>query len=93
MPSVVATLKVNAEKIDEAKDFMKKLAAETLANESGTLSYVIHQQRDDPTTFVVYEKYEDDAAFATHSKNLAAKGAEFAAYLAGRPEIKMLEEI
>ena len=93
MPSVVATLKVKEDKVEEARSFLKELASDTLANEPGTLAYVIHQKKDDPTSFVVYEKYESDAAFALHSKNLATRGAGFAAILGGRPEIVMLEEI
>ena len=93
MPSVVATVKVKEGKSDEAKGFFKQLAADVLANESGTLAYVVHQRRDDPDTFVVYEKYESDAAFALHGKNLAAKGAEFGALLAGAPEIVIVEEV
>jgi quinol monooxygenase YgiN len=93
MASVVATLKVKEDKLEEAKAFFKKLAAEVKANEPGTLAYVFHQRRDDPLTFVVYEKYESDEAFAVHSKNLGAKGADFMALLSGRPDIVMLDEI
>ncbi len=93
MPSVIANLKVKEDKIEEAKQFLKQLCAETLANESGTLAYVFHQQQDDPTSFVAYEKYESEEAFKTHSKNLAAKGAGFAGILEGPPSIVMLEEI
>jgi quinol monooxygenase YgiN len=93
MASVVATIKVKEDKLDDAKAFFKKLAAEVKANEPGTLIYVFHQRRDDPRTFVVYEKYESDKALALHSQNLAAKGAEFRALLSGAPEIVLLEEI
>lgn len=93
MPSVVATLKVKDDKIDEAKKFLSELSAETLKKEPGTLAYTVHQKKDDPTTFVFYEKYKDDAAFAEHGKNLAAHGPGFAAILAGRPEIVVLEEL
>jgi quinol monooxygenase YgiN len=93
MPSVVATLKVKEDKIEEARRALKQLAKETLAEESGTLAYVFHQQKDDPTSFVAYEKYESDEAFALHGKNLASKGAAFAGILAGPPKIVMLEEI
>lgn len=93
MPTVVATVKVKADKVEEAKDFFRELAADTLANESGTLAYVVNQQRDDAQTFVVYEKYESDEAFAIHGKNLAAKGAGFAAVLDGPPQLVVLEEI
>ena len=93
MPSVVATIKVKEDKIEEAKQFLKELAADTLATESGTLAYVFHQQKDDPTAFVAYEKYESDEAFEQHSKNLASKAAGFAGILAGRPEIVLLDEL
>ena len=93
MPSVFATVKVKEDKIEEAKQFLKELSAETLANEPGTLAYVFHQQQDDPTSFVAYEKYESDEAFKQHGKNLAAKGARFAGILAGAPQIVMLAEL
>ena len=93
MPSVVATIKVKEDKIEEAKQFLKDLSADTLASEPGTLVYVFHQQKDDPTSFVAYEKYESEEAFKTHSKNLASKGAGFAGVLAGPPSIVVLEEL
>ena len=93
MPSVVATVKVKQDKLEEATAFLEELAAGVLANEPGTLAYVIHQRQDDPHTFVVYEKYESPEAFAVHGQNLASKGAEFMALLDGPPEIVMLEEI
>ena len=92
MPSVIATLKVKEDKLDEAKAFLTKLAADTLANEEGTLAYTVHQRVDDPATFVFYEKYADDAAFAEHGKNLQKVGKDFAAILAGAPDIVMLNE-
>lgn len=93
MPSVVATIKVKEDKIEEAKSFFKQLSADTLANEAGTLIYTPHQRKDDPTTFVFYEKYESDAAFAEHGKNLKSAGAGFANVLAGAPDIVILDEV
>ena len=93
MPSVIATIKIKDDKIDEAKTFLKQLSADTLAKEPGTLAYTVHQKKDDPTTFVFYEKYENDAAFARHGENLKSQGAGFAGILAGRPEIVVLDEI
>jgi len=93
MPSVVATIKVKADKVEEAKAFMKQLAADTLAKEKGALAYLPHQRKDDPTTFVFYEKYESADALKEHGKNLAAVGKEFAALLAGAPEVVYLEEL
>lgn len=93
MPSAVATVKVKQDKLEEATGFLKELAAGVRANEPGTLAYVIHQRRDDPHTFVVYEKYESDEALGVHGQNLASKGAEFMALLDGPPEIVMLDEV
>lgn len=93
MPSVIATLKVKEDKVEEAKGFLKQLAADTLAKEPGTLAYTVHQKKDEPTTFVFYEEYESDAALAQHSANLKSAGAQFAAVLAGPPEIVLLEEV
>jgi quinol monooxygenase YgiN len=93
MLSVVATVKVKADKLEEAKAFFKQLAADIAANEPGTLQYDILQRKDDPKTFVVYEKYESDEAFAIHSKNLGAKGAEFMAVLDGAPDVVLLDQI
>jgi quinol monooxygenase YgiN len=93
MPSVVATIKVKEDKLEEATAFYKKLAEEVKANEPGTLAYVFHQRRDDPLTFIVYEKYESDEAFAIHGQNLAAKGAEFMALMSDPPDIVIIDEI
>ena len=54
---------------------------------------LLHVPKDDPTVFVFYEKYENDAALAQHGENLKAAGAGFVEILAGRPEIVHLEEI
>jgi len=93
MLSVIATVKVKADKLEEARAFFKQLAADIAANEPGTLQYDILQRKDDPLTFMVYEKYESDEAFGTHSKNLGAKGAEFMAVLDGAPQVVLLDQI
>jgi quinol monooxygenase YgiN len=82
MPTVIATVKLKADNAEEGKAFFRELAAGVRAND-----------KDDPNTVVVYEKYESDAAFAEHGKNLASKGGEFAKYLDGPPDIVALEEI
>ncbi|MDJ0864565.1 MAG: antibiotic biosynthesis monooxygenase [Myxococcota bacterium] len=93
MPSVVATLKVKEDMIDEAKAFLTRLAKDTLEKEPGTLAYTVHQRKDDAATFVFYEKYESDAALAEHSENLKAVGGDFVKILAGAPEIVFLDEL
>ncbi len=36
------------------------------ANEPGTTLFAIHEHRDEPGTFSVFERYEDDAAVQAH---------------------------
>lgn len=93
MPTIVANLKIKADKIDEAKEVLKKLSEETLAAEEGTLEYTVLQRQDDPTGFVFYERYADEEAFKIHGKNLASKGGLFAPLLDGPPEIIMLRKV
>ena len=93
MPSVIATIKVKEDKVDEAKALFARLAAGVLADEPGTLAYIPHQRKDDATTFVFYEKYQDGAAFAAHGENLKKVGKEFAGVMAGPPEIVMMDEV
>jgi quinol monooxygenase YgiN len=93
MPSVIATLRVQDGKAEEAKQAFRELAATVRENEPGTLAYVPHQRADDPNTFIFYEKYESQEAFQTHGANLAKAGAKLAGVLAGRPEIVFLEEV
>ncbi len=93
MPSLIATLKVKEEKVDEAVKFFQELQSDVKANEPGTLEYVFHQKSGEPTCFVVYEKYADAEALKTHSSNLGKVGARFAGILDGAPEIVMIEEL
>ncbi len=93
MPSLIATVRLKEGKVEEARSFFKELGAQVSRDEPGTLAYVIHQKKDQPQTFVVYEKYESDAAFKAHQKNLGKVAAQFGSILAGAPEIVMLEEL
>ena len=92
MPSMIATLKVQEGKADEARKLLTKMVEGVRKDEPGTLLYISHQRVDDPHTFVFFEKYESDAALATHGQNLAKWGPKLAGILAGRPEIIRLEE-
>jgi quinol monooxygenase YgiN len=93
VPTILATLKVKKDKIEEAKEGFRKLAALVKANEPGTQAYVFHQRKDDPSTFIVYEKYANDEAFKKHGENLRANGAVLAGVMDGRPEITFLDEV
>jgi quinol monooxygenase YgiN len=91
--SVIATLRVKEGKEEETRAFLKELASGVRENEPETVAYVCHQRKDDPRSFIVYEKYKSEEAFRTHGANLAQHGARFIGLLEGRPEIVMLEEL
>jgi len=93
MSSLIATIRVHKEKIEEAKGFLKELADQVRREEPGTLAYVVHQRKDEPNAFVVYEKYESKEAFKAHQENLGQHAARFGSLLAGPPELVRVEEI
>ena len=74
---------------------MKKMIAHVKANEPGTLTYLLYRSTADPTTFLVYEVYTDQAAFAAHGASEPMQ--EFfrlaGGILDGRPDIAMYEEV
>jgi quinol monooxygenase YgiN len=93
--TVVATLKVKAGQDDALIAGMQKMIAHVKANEPGTVTYLLHRSAADPTKFLVYEVYADQAAFATHGASEPMQ--EFfrlaGGILDGRPDIAMYEEI
>ena len=95
MLTVIATLKIKADKTAAFEDEAKKMIAHVQENEPGTQTYVCHRSTADPTVYVFYEVYADQAAFATHGGSPAMQ-AFFGAMpgiVDGRPEIAMYEEI
>jgi quinol monooxygenase YgiN len=95
MMTVVATLKVKPGQEETLIAGMQKMIAHVKANEPGTLTYLLHRSTADPTTFLVYEVYADQAAFAAHGSSEPMQ--EFfrlaGGILDGRPEIVVYDEI
>ena len=90
MTCLIATLKVKDDKLEDAKQLFSEVAAAVAEHEPGTLAYSVHQQQDDPTTLVVYERYASEEALAEHMRNLRAFGPRFAGVLDGRPSVQRL---
>jgi quinol monooxygenase YgiN len=95
MITVIATLKVKAGQEETLVAGMKKMIEHVRAHEPGTKTYLLHRSAADPTKFLVYEVYADQAAFAAHGASEPMK--EFfklaGGILDGRPDIAMYEEI
>ena len=95
MITVIATLKVKAGQEETLVAGMKKMIEHVRAHEPGTKTYLLHRSAADPTKFLVYEVYADQAAFAAHGASEPMK--EFfklaGGIMDGRPDIAMYEEI
>jgi len=76
------------------EDEFKKLVPKVL-QDPGTLMYIVHRSVDDPNIFMVYEQYENQAAYEAHSKteHFRAWGQAVRGMFAGRPEIKFYNKV
>jgi quinol monooxygenase YgiN len=93
--TVIAKLKVKADQVAAFEEAAHEMIAHVQANEPGTLRYVCHRSTADPSVYLFYEVYQDQAAFAAHGGSPAMQ-AFFAALrgvVEGRPELEMYEAI
>ena len=65
----IAKLVVKKGKEAEFERLQKELSELTHANEPGTLVYDVIKHRDEPSTYVVYARFKDDAAFQAHQES------------------------
>ena len=65
------------------------------ANEPGNQFYVLHRSREDESTYIVMEQYDDQAAVDVHGKSDAFKAASAAlgGCMAGPPEVKLFDGV
>ena len=93
--TLLAKLKVKPGSEAAFEEAAKEMIATVRSAEPGTLTYILHKSEKDPTEFIYYEVYQDQAAFDSHGKtdHMKAFGGKIGALLAGRPEITMLTEI
>jgi quinol monooxygenase YgiN len=69
--TVMAKLKVQPGKESAFEGAAGELIAYVKENEPGTLTYVLHRSTADPTEYVYYEVYTDQAALAAHGGSAA----------------------
>lgn len=67
MKTVLARMSVKPEAVDLVLNALPALANGT-RTEPGNHAYMAHQCREDPTVFVFYEPFADDAAHEAHKK-------------------------
>jgi quinol monooxygenase YgiN len=94
MISVIAKLPIKEGKVEEAITAVKELMVQ-VAREEGTLMYTLNRDQSNPNTLVIMERYKDKAAFDVHASTPHFKAffAKSKAFLGGRPEVTLMEEI
>jgi quinol monooxygenase YgiN len=68
MITLIFRMKIREGKEQEALARLEKMATAVAENEPGALAYVFHTSHENPNEVVLYESYEDDAAFQAHMK-------------------------
>ncbi|GBD15079.1 hypothetical protein HRbin25_00970 [bacterium HR25] len=68
MFTLLARLKLQPGKRQEALPVLEELARQVEANEPDTLAYLFHFSQDDPDEVVVFELYRDEDAFRFHRR-------------------------
>jgi quinol monooxygenase YgiN len=79
----IARYRVKPSGVDKVRRAIAELVPYVRANEPGTKLYLAWQQKDDPTRFVHFFIFADEAAHAAHASSAAVQRFE-AAY---RPEL------
>ncbi len=92
--TIIAKLKVKPGSEKQLENAFRAMIAK-VRGEAGTEAYVLHRSVQDPTAFVFYEVYKDQAAFEAHGKtpHMAELGNALRGNLDGRPQIDILTEI
>jgi quinol monooxygenase YgiN len=72
----IAQYQVKPQAVDKVKRAIEEFVRYVKANEPGTQMYAAWQQKDDPTRFVHFFIFADEAAHAAHGKSAAVKRFE-----------------
>jgi len=72
----IAQYQVRSQAVDKVKRAIEDFTRYVKANEPGTLMYVAWQQKDDPTRFVHFFVFANEAAHTLHGKSEAVKRFE-----------------
>jgi quinol monooxygenase YgiN len=93
MITLIATFNVQEGKMDEVISLLQAVVPVVRESEPGCLAYIPHTVKGAKNTIVMYEKYEDQAAFETHSANFPTYFKDISPLLKGKMDLKMCQEI
>ena len=74
---LVVNCRINADKVDDLMRALHANATAARTTEPGCMQFDVLVDKDDPTKIMLYEVYDDDAAFEAHQQT-----AHFKKYLA-----------
>jgi len=91
---ITAILKAAEGKGDELEQEFKNLVPKVL-QDPGTIAYAVHRAMDDPSKFLVYEKYENVEALRAHGStpHFREFSRATASMIDGRAEIGRYQQI
>jgi len=75
---IIAEYRVRPSGVEKVKRAIEEFVPYVQANEPGTRMYIAWQQSDDPSRFVHFFIFEDEAAETAHSESAAVKRFEAA---------------
>ena len=93
MLTVVAILKAQPGKEAELEDLMSRMAVAT-RQEPGNRRYDLFRSVEEPSTYLLYEKYDDKAALEAHGKSAHFREiflAHIRSLMAGRVEVEQFQ--
>ena len=93
MIGIVATLKIKEGSGSDFEAVATELVEKVNTNEEGVVYYDLYKQ--DETTYVFLERYKDQEAQDAHGKTdyFRELGAKMGAFMAGGPDIKVLQSV
>lgn len=91
----VAKVRVKPGREVEAEAAFRRQIDFVTREEPGTLQYLLHRGRKDPSTFLFYEKYANAEAFDRHGKSGAIQALfrTLTPLLDGAPVIDLYDEL
>ena len=95
MITLIATIKIKEEKMEDAIQIIKEIVPNVRSSESGCKAYIPHivKGRKFKNTIIFYEKYEDKTALDIHSGNLPKYFEKLFPLIEGGLDVKTCSEI
>ena len=93
MIGLIATINIKEGTGTDFEAVANQLVEKVRATEDGCVHYDLYKQDD--TTYVFLERYVDEAALEVHrsTEHYKTIGGQMGAFMAGKPEIRILQAV